>query len=157
MFPTLAPSTLITFWASKDMANPQELISAFDRAKASFNNQADRSGYFDIYDPSLIAHGFPPNLPGNFEGIKMFYNALWGAFPDSHLEFEDMVIQGDKVALRFTFSGTQKGDLMGIPPTGKHVSIQGMRFFNFKGTKSVETWNVVDMLSMMQQLEVIKT
>lgn len=65
----------------------QELISALDRAKASFNSQHERSGYLDVYDSSLITHGFPPNLPANFEGLKMFYNALWAAFPDSHLEW----------------------------------------------------------------------
>jgi predicted ester cyclase len=67
------------------------------------------------------------------------------------------VVQGDKVAARFTFSGTQKGELMEIPPTDRKVSVQGMRFFKFKGTKCIETWNLTDMLSMMQQLGVIKT
>jgi predicted ester cyclase len=139
------------------MMSQQELISVFDDAKASFNSQGDRSGYLNVYDSSVIAHGFPPNLPGNFEGLKMFYNALWAAFPDSHLEFDDIVVQGDKVAARFTFSGTQKGELMGIPPTDRKVSVQGMRFFIFKGTKCIETWNLTDMLSMIQQLGVIKT
>jgi predicted ester cyclase len=46
---------------------------------------------------------------------------------------------------------------MGIPPTDRKVTFQGMRFFKFKGTKCIETWNLVDMLSMMQQLGVIKT
>ena len=139
------------------MANPNELIAVFDRAKASFNNQGDRSGYFDLYDSSLIAHGFPPDLPGNFEGVKIFYNALWAAFPDSHLEFDDIVIQGDRLAARFTFSGTQRGEFLGIPPTGKKITVQGMRFFKFRGTKGIETWNLVDMLSMMQQLGAIKS
>jgi hypothetical protein len=71
----------------------EELITAFDRAKASFNSQQDRSGYLNLYDSSFIAHGFPPNLPGNFEGLKMFYNALLAAFPDSHLEFHDIVFK----------------------------------------------------------------
>lgn len=135
----------------------QEIISAFDRAKLSFNSQQDKSGYLNLYDSSLIAHGFPPNLPGNFEGVKMFYNAVWAAFPDSHLEFDDIVVQGDKVAARFTLSGTQKGELMGIPPTGRKITVQGMRFFKFRGTKCIETWNLTDLFSMMQQLGVIKT
>jgi hypothetical protein len=63
------------------MMSQQELISVFNDAKASFNSQGDRSGYLNIYDSSLIAHGFPSNLPGNFEGLKMYYNALWAAFP----------------------------------------------------------------------------
>jgi predicted ester cyclase len=77
----------------------------------------------------LIAHGFPPNLPGNFERLKMFYNALWEAFTDSHLELDDIVVQGDKLAARSTFSGTQKGELIGIPPTGRKVTFQDMYEF----------------------------
>jgi predicted ester cyclase len=53
--------------------------------------------------------------------------------------------------------GTQKGELMGIPPTGRKVTFQGMRFFKFRGTKCIETWNLTDMLAMMQQLGIIKT
>ena len=63
------------------MMSQQELISVFDDAKASFNSQGDRSGYLNLYDSSVITHGFPPNLPGNFEGLKIFYNALWEPFP----------------------------------------------------------------------------
>ncbi len=139
------------------MVSPQELVAAFDRAKASFNSQSDRTGWFDLYDASLIAHGFPANLPANFEGVKIFYNALWTAFPDSHVEFDDIVIQGDKLAVRFTFSGTHRGDFLGIPATGKKVKVDGMRFFRFIGTKAVEMWNLVDMLSMMQQVGAIKS
>ena len=46
------------------MMSQQELISVFDDAKASFNSQGDRSGYLNLYDSSVITHGFPPNLPG---------------------------------------------------------------------------------------------
>jgi hypothetical protein len=49
----------------------REVVSAFDRAKASFNSPQS-SGYFDLYDSDLILHGFPPKLPANFEGLKMF-------------------------------------------------------------------------------------
>ena len=45
---------------------------------------------------------------------------------------------------------------LGIPPTNNEVTVEGMRFFKFRETKGVETWNLVDMLSMMQQLDVIK-
>lgn len=135
------------------MSEKQEvLISALDRAQASFNHQQDRTGYFDLYDSSLVTHGFPSNLPNNLEGLKTFYNSIWAAFPDSHLEFNDMVVQGDKIAARFTFTGTHRGELLGIPPTGREVSIQCMRFLKFKDKKCIEAWSLMDILSMIQQL-----
>lgn len=133
-----------------------EIASAFERTESAFNNQADRSAYFDLYDPELISHGFPPNVPANFEGLKTFYNSLWAAFPDGRVKFNDLVIQSDKAAVRFTFSGTQKGEFMGIPATGKKITVEGMRFLKFRETKCIETWNILDNLSMLQQLGVIK-
>lgn len=134
----------------------KDLTSAFERIELAFNSQGDKSVYFDLYDRELTMHGFPPNVPANFEGLKSFYNSLWTAFPDSRVKFNDLVIQGDKAAVRFTFSGTQKGEFMGISATGKKVTVEGMRFFKFRGTKCIETWNLLDNLSMLQQLGVIK-
>jgi hypothetical protein len=80
---------------------PQEdLKAAINRAISAFNNSQDRSGYFNLYDSkSLQGHGFPPNLPSNFEGMRMFYHVLWRAFPDSHLVIIDLIVEGDKQSL----------------------------------------------------------
>jgi hypothetical protein len=85
----------IPTYGRKMSQQQRERVSAFDRAKASFNSP-QRSGYFDLYDSDLILHGFPSNLPANFEGLRMFYNSMWTAFPDSNLEFDDIVVQGAK-------------------------------------------------------------
>jgi predicted ester cyclase len=102
----------------------RDLKAAIRRAISAFNNAEDRSGYFNLYDSkSLQGHGFPPNLPSNFEGMRMFYHVLWRAFPDSHLVINDLIVEGDKAVSRYTFMGTQEGEFMGIPPSGKRVKV----------------------------------
>jgi predicted ester cyclase len=78
----------------------------------TFNNpQIRESSYFDFYDDSLIIHGFPPNLPVNKEGFKQFIYLLWKAFPDIIITFDDIIIEGNKVACRYNLTGTHKVNL----------------------------------------------
>lgn len=124
------------------------------RAIERFNG-GDLAGYLDLYDKSLVIHGYPPELPPNFEGIKQFYDALMPAFPDARVTGEDMVAEGDEVAYRFTFRGTNRGEFMGIPATGEQVTVSGIAICRFADGKCVERWMSADMLGMMQQLGVI--
>jgi len=78
-------------------------------------------------------------------------------FPDSSHTIEDMIAEGDRVVTRFTFHGTQRGELMGIPATGKQVAVQGMVIDRLSGGKIMEEWVSFDMLGMMQQLGVAPT
>jgi predicted ester cyclase len=77
------------------------------------------------------------------------------AFPKYELIAEDMVAEGDKVAVRTTFRGIHKGDLMGIAPTGKTVTISIMLIYRIVVGKIVEHWMVADQLGMMQQLGIV--
>jgi predicted ester cyclase len=81
-----------------------------------------------------------------------FYEA---AFPNYELIAEDMVAEGDKVVVRSTFRGTHKGDLMGIAPTGKQVTMPLILIYRLADDKIVEHWMQADALGMMQQLGVI--
>jgi len=81
-----------------------------------------------------------------------FYEA---AFPNYELIAEDLVAEGDKVVVRSTFRGTHKGDLMGIAPTGKQVTMPLILIYRLADDKIVEHWMQADALGMMQQLGVI--
>ena len=70
---------------------------------------------------------------------------------------EDMIAEGDKVAVRFTLRGTHGGDLMGIPPTGKPVAVTGIDINRIADGKIAERWANFDALGLMQQLGVIPT
>ena len=74
---------------------------------------------------------------------------------DPRFTLEDIVAEGDRVAVRWTNSGTHVGDLPGIPATGKSFTISGTDFYRFQGDKMAEHWDVVDQLALLQQLGLI--
>lgn len=101
-------------------------------------------------------HDYNP-LPGQTEGRDGFRNAYIGvraAFPDGRLEIEDVLGEGDLVVIRGMNSGTHKGEMFGIPATGKHARWSGTRLFKLKDGKLVEGWINLDLMGMMTQLGV---
>ncbi|GAC1392986.1 MAG: hypothetical protein NVS4B11_00700 [Ktedonobacteraceae bacterium] len=79
------------------------------------------------------------------------------AFTDAHFTIEDIIAEGDKIVAHFTAIGTQQGEFMGIPPTGKHVTVTGSSITRLEKGKVVEGWSNFDALRMLQQLGVIPT
>lgn len=77
------------------------------------------------------------------------------AFPDWHGTVDDIIVEGDTVVNRWTGHGTHSTDSMGIPATGKAVTLHGITIFRVAGDKVVEEWTQADQLSMMQQLGLI--
>lgn len=72
----------------------------------------------------------------DWDRTKQFYAAFWSAFPDLSAKIEEMVGEGDKVAIHVTNTGTHKGEFQGIPPTGKKVSFGGEGFSNSRDARS---------------------
>ncbi|MFL6401587.1 MAG: ester cyclase [Nitrososphaeraceae archaeon] len=135
------------------MSSVKALREVVQRLAETFNNPQNReSSYFDFYDDSLTIHGFPPNLPTNKEGFKQFIYLLWKAFPDIRIMFEDIIIEGNKVVCRYNLAGTHKGEFMDLQPTNKQFRVNGMTVFSFRDAKVIERWNLVDMMSLMEQL-----
>jgi predicted ester cyclase len=135
------------------MSSIEALREVVRKLADTFNNpQIRESSYFDFYDNSLIIHGFPPNLPANKEGFKQFIYLLWKAFPDIRIMFHDIIIEGNKVACRYILTGTHKGEFMDLQPTDKQFRVNGMTVFSFRDTKCIERWNLVDMISLREQL-----
>ena len=86
------------------------------------------------------------------EGIKQTINIQRTAFPDFHQKLDDIVAEGDTVAHRCTWTGTFKGKLGEIPPTGKQFNIQLAGFTRFANGKQVQGWIYINLLSLYQQL-----
>ena len=93
--------------------------------------------------------------PMNLESYKEFLMARRAAFPDRRFVVEDMIAEGDKVSARFTMRGTHKGELRGIAPTGREVTMTGIDMIRLSEGKMVEDRVEVDQLGMMEQLGVI--
>jgi steroid delta-isomerase-like uncharacterized protein len=107
----------------------------------------------EIMDPHMIDHYGKPS-PNSVEAFKKFFSGFIAAFPDVKAVIHNQVAEGDKVITHKTFHGTHKGEFMGIPPTGKKVSLELIDIFRISGEKLVEHWAVADMLSVLQQLGV---
>jgi predicted ester cyclase len=98
-----------------------------------------------------IDHNAPPGSPPGFVFMKQFHAMARAAFPDIRITVEDLIAEGDKVVGRFTASGTQQGEFMDIPPTGKPFT----RIYRINNGKIVECWGLFDQMGLMQQLGAI--
>jgi steroid delta-isomerase-like uncharacterized protein len=109
----------------------------------------------ELTTPEAISHESSPGLANGPEGVRQVVNMLSSAFPDHHTTIEDMVAEGDKVAVSTTLSGTHQGGFMGLPPTGKRFSQRQYHILRVADGKIAEHWAVRDDLGMMQQLGAI--
>jgi steroid delta-isomerase-like uncharacterized protein len=106
-------------------------------------------------DDSVVEHEeLPPGIPPGKEGVKVFFGVVLSAFPDLTMTPNFMIAEGDLVTAFTTATGTHRGEFMGIPATGKTVTINLADYMRFRNGKVVEHWGVMDMASMMQQLGV---
>jgi steroid delta-isomerase-like uncharacterized protein len=85
-------------------------------------------------------------------GIRGFFSMLHAAFPDQVETIDDLVAEGDKVAVRWSARMTHQGEFMGIAATGKPVTASGQGFVRVRDGKIVEEHEVFDALGLMQQL-----
>ena len=118
-------------------------------------NKKNRAVIDEFIDPNQVDHAAPPGTPAGLEGAKQTLTMYLTAFPDLYFTVEDLIAEGDKVVTRLTTRGTQQGAFMGIPPTGKHVTVTAIDINRFAGGKSVEHWLNMDTLGLLQQLGVI--
>ena len=86
------------------------------------------------------------------EGVKEFISTYRVAFPDARIIVEQQLAEGDLVATRWSARGTHEGELMGIGPTGKQVTVSGLTISRLESGKVVEEFQNWDTFGMMQQL-----
>ena len=118
----------------------------------------DRSNFDlsnEIFAPNFVRYDAGPDQVSGVEDLKHFFAMLHSGFPGFQSTIEDMLAEGEKVVLRFTFRGTHQGEFMGIAPTGKQVTMSGIDILRIADGKIVEMWNQEDVLGMMQQLGAI--
>jgi steroid delta-isomerase-like uncharacterized protein len=120
-------------------------------------NASDLDKAVDVFAANAVIHNSGAADALNVEGFKQFGGVFRTAFPDGELTVEEMIVEGDKVVSRVTYRGTHTGDLMGIPPTGRPVTVSAMIIDQFADGKIVESWRLFDQMSMMQQLGLIPT
>ena len=106
--------------------------------------------------PDVLFHAPVTTGQNGAPAVKRVMMMLHDAFPDIHVEIEDMIAEEDKVVARSTVTGTHRGTYMTVPPTGKSVKYNEIFVFRFALGRIAEIWGVVDTLAQLKQLGVMR-
>jgi steroid delta-isomerase-like uncharacterized protein len=113
-------------------------------------------GNLDVVDelvaPDVFNHPAVPEHRHGIDGFKHVIVWVRDIGPDTHYHIDDIIAEGDKVAVRMTVSGTHTGPIGDIAPTGKRFSVDYVHWFRLADGKVAELWAVRDDLSRLQQL-----
>ena len=116
-------------------------------------NAGDIDGFGACLADDFVEHEATPGLAPTKEGVIGFFRMQLAAFPDLRMDAEDVIASGDKAVARVVISGTHQGAFMGMPATGRSVSVHLFDMFRFGDDGLVhEHWGVIDSMAMMQQL-----
>jgi predicted ester cyclase len=117
-------------------------------------------GNWDVIDeyaaPGYIGHD--PSQPGpirGIDGIKANLQQYIDSFSGAHITVDEQIAEGDIVATRWTARGTHTGEIAGIAPTGREVTVSGINISKLEGGKIIEEWSNWDTFGMMVQLGAI--
>jgi predicted ester cyclase len=111
----------------------------------------------ELYATNIVYHGGGGEEIRGLKDYKQSTSESYNVSPDLHFTIDDMVVEGDKVAVRFTLTGTHKGEFMGRPPTNKKLTMWGINIYRVVDGKFVEGWERADTLGLMQQLGLVPT
>ena len=117
-----------------------------------FKTGGDESVGDEVRSPHFVNHSAPPGAPAGPEAGKLYFRALRAAFPDLHVRIEDMLAEGDRVVTRQTFSGTHRGEWLGVPATGRTVSWAVIDIVRLADGRLVDHWAVADLHGLLGQL-----
>lgn len=111
----------------------------------------------EILTPSYVNHtpSTPNPVPGP-AGLKPIVTAIRAAFPDLHYSIEDIIATDSAVVARVVMTGTHRGDLFGLPPTGRTVHVDQINIEHVVDGRIAEHWRVTDELALMRQLGVVR-
>lgn len=93
-----------------------------------------------LFSAHFIDHSTPEQLPGT-QGVKDYFSAIYAGFPDMQVTIDDLVAEGDKVAVRTTWRGTHQGMYTHVAPTGRRVARTMLQIFRIRDDKIAEEWN----------------
>lgn len=112
----------------------------------------DSTGRF-FWEDMVEQVPFPGQGPG-LEGLKEVLRGMRAGFPDMQWTVEEQISEGDKVMTRFEWTGTHRGEFLGVPATGRPVRVWGTVIDRFEGDKIKDTRLIMDALGLMMQLGV---
>jgi len=132
------------------MAEAKDVVRRLEEAWAA----NDLTTVDELLAPDLVSHDAPPGMPPGREGAKAAHQMAMASFPDRRMAIEDIVGEGDRVAVRTTIRGTNTGGVpwLGVPANGKAVEIESISVYRVAGGRVVEHWGQNDVGRLMIQL-----
>jgi steroid delta-isomerase-like uncharacterized protein len=119
--------------------------------------QGDLSAVDDLLTDDFVNHDPPfPGAPLDREGFRIAGDVFRKACPDWHSDVERYVCDGDMVVEQFAASGTHRGELMGVAPTGNTLTLKGINIFRVRDGRIVERWGRLDELGLRTQLGLVE-
>jgi predicted ester cyclase len=128
--------------------NLRDLVERYVR---TWDARSERSLVDEVMAPDVLDHQ-PVGPPDGVAGVKRDIAIYHDAFPDLALTLEDCVIGEDRVAVRWSATGTHEGEGLGIPPTHRKVQLHGIDILRVARGRVAERWGQFNGLEMMQQL-----
>lgn len=131
-----------------------DLRAIVNRAKDQWN-RGNLDGYLELYDPDIHLHGYTPAAMTKAE-VRVFYSGFFEAFPGVQLQFDEIVVEGPMLMMRFHCDVVHRGPFMGAPATGRSARLDGHTSMRFADGRVVERWSSADFLGLMVQLGMIQ-
>lgn len=116
-------------------------------------NQWDKSVFPDILAEDITFRGSLGNVIAGHDGVGSYMDIIRKAFPDFRNHVEETITQGSKSFARLRYTGTHRGPIFGIAPTGKQIEYAGAAVFTFRNGKIGNVWVMGDLHGLIQQLK----
>jgi predicted ester cyclase len=129
-------------------------LTVAKRWHADIYLRGDMQAAEEICADDMIAHGtgVAPDAPRGPKFVQEDAEGLRAAFTIDALTDDDVIVAGDKVVIRWTFRGAHTGSFMGVDPTGRRVTLEGIDIFHVENGKITEFWNGYDLLTLAEQV-----
>lgn len=128
---------------------PRELIQTLHNDLFASEDLATLDRFFA---PDVVSHDMPPGFPQGIEGVRLFFSTFRDGMPDVRVRVEDIVAEGDRAAVATRIEGTHTGELLGIAPTGRRISVRGIDMIRVADGRIVEHRGLTDTAGLLRQL-----
>ncbi len=117
-------------------------------------NRHDLAGSAELFTPDFVDHNPWPGHSSDAAGFAAGLGEMVTAFPDLSVDVQRTVAQGDMLTTHFTLSGSQLGEFMGVPASGKTFNVEAIDILRMRDGRIAEHWGVIDSAAMMEQLAI---
>jgi steroid delta-isomerase-like uncharacterized protein len=131
---------------------PEDNRELIGRLHTRLLGSRDVSVLDEFFAPDFVSHNTPPGFPAGVEGVRRFFATFRDGLPDVEVSVDELVAEGDRVAVATTIRATHDGVLFGHPATGRRVEVTGIDVVRVRDGRIVEHRGLTDMVGLLRQL-----